>query len=155
MSGTRRNVRRGCVSTGSAGGVVAEQIIAAELHRDDDGQVDRIIFDGRWFQPVTDHDFTYPHRFPVPGPEDPTRLFCDSRCPAWHPDWTYDDAFQESRRKIEEQTALPPELLTPDPDLMASPEGDVKGLRELVDAAKELIRDYGGWPGVGDGKKTL
>lgn len=31
---------------------------------------------------------------------------------------------------------LPPELLTPDPDLMASPEGDLKGLRELQDAAR-------------------
>lgn len=118
---------------------MAEQIIAAELHRDPDGQVDRIVFDGRWFQLATDHDFTYPHRFPNPGPEDPTRLFCDSRCPAWHPDWTFDDAFGESRRKIEEQTALPPELLAPDPDLMASPEGDMRGLRELKDEAKAWL----------------
>lgn len=41
---------------------------------------------------------------------------------------------------------LAPELLTAGPDLMASPEGDAKGLRELQDAAG-AINEQSSYPG--------
>jgi hypothetical protein len=78
---------------------MSEQIIAAELTRDEHNAVTSILFNGVRYEPA--------QRAVLP---------------------------------------LPPELLTPDPDLMASPEGDVKGLRELQDAARrdqqcpELLR---------------
>jgi hypothetical protein len=34
------------------------------------------------------------------------------------------------------------ELLLPDPALMGSPEGDIKGLRELQDAAQRQIEEH-------------
>lgn len=128
---------------------MSKQVIAAELHRDEAGQVDRIIFDGCWFQLATDHDFTYPHRFPNPGPEDPTRLFCDRRCPAWQEEWTYESPWGAGPAEVTVTygTVLPPELLTPDPDLMASPEGDVKGLQELQDAARAQMGALNETPG--------
>lgn len=36
---------------------------------------------------------------------------------------------------------VPKELLLPDPDLMTSPEGDLKGLKELQEAARKLIEE--------------
>lgn len=101
-----------------------EQVIAAVLHRSANGTVDRIVFNGD----------TYVRRNTVPPP--------DPNLAGYVGDWS-DDYVAEATKNVDAAVAhsravlpLPPELLTPDPDLMASPEGDVKGLRELQDAAR-------------------
>lgn len=104
---------------------MTEQVIAAELHRSTNGTVDRIVFNGD----------TYVRRNTVPPP--------NLNLAGYVGDWS-DDYVAEARKNVDAAVAhsrevapLPPELLTPDPDLMASPEGDVKGLRELQDAARQ------------------
>jgi len=89
---------------------MSEQIIAAELHRDEHNTVTSILFNG-------DHYW-------LANPISPAKALAD---------------FREGI-EVSYETPLPRELLLPDPDLMASPEGDVKGLRELQDAAREAIR---------------
>lgn len=98
-----------------------EQVIAAELHRSTNGTVDRIVFNGD----------TYVRRNTVPPP--------NPNLAGYVGDWDDDDGYNPA--------PLPPELLTPDPDLMASPEGDVKGLRELQDAAR-AINEQSSYTGV-------
>jgi len=99
-----------------------------ELGRSADGTIDRIVFEGH----------TYVRRNTVPPP--------NLNLAGYVGDWS-DDYIAEARKNVDSAVAhsravapLPPELLTADPDLMASPEGDVKGLRELQDAAREAIR---------------
>jgi hypothetical protein len=70
---------------------MSEQIIAAVVTHRPNGTVSSITFNGTYYVPAPDdHDFRLPHRFPRRGVEDPTRLFCDRRCPAWHEEWTYE-----------------------------------------------------------------
>lgn len=87
-----------------------EQVIAAVLHRSANGTVDRIVFNGD----------TYVRRNTAPPPAPNLAGFVGDSEDGWAP------------------APLAPELLTPDPDLMASPEGDAKGLRELQDAARAI-----------------
>jgi hypothetical protein len=114
-----------------------------------------------------DHDFRLPHRFPRPGEDPTRVFCAPDCPAAQAPlidrligipvpppnpnlagyvgDSADDDGYlTELTKNVDAAVAhsravtpLPPELLLPDPDLMASPEGDVKGLRELQDAARE------------------
>lgn len=63
---------------------------------------------------------------------------------AWRPRETVADLLRGNLDMVDKLASLPPELLTPDPNLMASPEGDTKGLRELQDAAQAVNVDVDG-----------
>lgn len=122
---------------------MGEQIIAAVLERDDRNQVTAIVFNGQRYEPQPDqqedhgacahyretgHLTTVIHR-------DGTLIgaYCQ-RCT-----WSAGDASPLSPRALAQNVPFPsdPELLRPDPALVVSPEGDLKDLRELQEAAAE------------------
>lgn len=120
-----------------------EQVIAAVLHRSTNGTVDRIVFNGD----------TYVRRNTVPPPDPQLAGYVGDSEDEWWP--ARADGYaavltanvEAAAARSRAVAPLPPELLTPDPDLMASPEGDMKGLRELQDAARAELGALNETPG--------